>query len=109
MDTLIGVLDLVSTIAWLLVIPLCFLKGHWGFAWFGVFMFGTGAALTVAGSRYLRQGLIDDWWWWLHVAQGVAVLIVMVSIALTPARPGSWWSRHREDGRRAGEGSKVGN
>lgn len=105
MDTLIGVLDVIGLIAWLLVIPVCFLKGRRGFAWFGIFMFGTGAALTIPGSRYLRQGLIDDWWWWLHVAQGVAVLVLMVAVALDPASPGSWWSRHREGGRQPGEAS----
>jgi hypothetical protein len=57
------------------------------------------------GSGYLRQGLIDDRWWWLHIAQGVVVLVLMVAVALDPTRPGSWWSRHRGGGRQPGEAS----
>jgi hypothetical protein len=92
-ETLLSILDFAILIVWLAVIPICFLKGRHGFAWFGLFMFGTGAVLSLQGFRYVRDGIVDDWWWWLFNAQGVAVVLLLVSIALRAAKLGSWWDR----------------
>ena len=96
METLLSILDLIGLMAYLAVIPTCFLKGRNGFAWFGLIMFLTGAALSFQGFRYVRDGLVDDWWWLVFNAQGIAVLFLLASIALSAAKPGSWWDRRSD-------------
>lgn len=93
METLLSILDFVGLIAYLVVVPICFLKGRHGIAWFGVIMLVTGVALSFQGLRYLRDGLVDDWWWAVFNAQGVAVLLLLSSVALRDAKLGSWWDR----------------
>ena len=93
MEILLSTLDFVGLVAYLVVIPVCFLKGRQGFAWFGLLMFATGAALSLQGFRYIRDGLVDDWWWWVFNAQGIAVLVLLASVALSTAKLGSWWDR----------------
>lgn len=93
MENVLSILDLAVLITHVIAIPVCFLKGRHGFAWFGLFMLGTGAALSFQTFRYVRDGLVDDWWQWLLNAQGLAVVAVLASIALSAAKPGSWWDR----------------
>jgi hypothetical protein len=91
LEALLSILDFVGLIAYLVVVTICFLKGRHEFAWFGVIMLVTGAALSFQGLRYLRDGLVDDWWWAVFNAQSVAVLLL--SVALRDAKLGSWWDR----------------
>lgn len=93
MESLLSILDLFVLLAHCVVIPICFLKGRLWFGWFGLFMFGTGAALSFPLFRYVRDGLVDEWWQWVFIAQGLAVVVLLASIAVSAARPGSWWDR----------------
>ena len=93
METWWSLIDAISLVAWLVAIPICFLKGRVGFGWFGILMFGTGIALSLPVYRIARDGAAPEWWLWVFQAQGVVLLVLMITIASRRARFGSWWDR----------------
>lgn len=95
-ETLLSILDFVVLIAHVVAIPVCFLKGRHGFAWFGLFMLGPGAVFSLRAYRQVRDRLPDDAWRWLFTAQGLAVAALLASIALSATRPESWWDRRNQ-------------
>jgi hypothetical protein len=106
MESLLAILDFFVLLAHCVVIPICFLKGRLWLGWFGLFMFGTGAALSFPLFLYVRDGLVDEWWQWVFNAQGLAVLVLLASITASAARPGSW--RDRRDAEVHGMNGPIG-
>lgn len=93
METLWSLTDAIGLVVWLVAIPICFLKGRIGFGWFGILMFGTGVALSPPVYRIARDGDVPEWWLWVFRAQGLVLLVLMITIASGRARTGSWWDR----------------
>ena len=85
MDTFFSISEVVGSIVFIWAIVACFRNGRKGMAWFGAAMFVTGAALSFGGYRYVREGVVDEWWWWVFRAQGLTILVMLTSVAIRSA------------------------
>ena len=96
MEAVVGLVDVLALAGFLVAVPVCFLKGRRGIGWCGLFLFASGAALSVPLYRLYRDGHVDEWWWLLWVLQGLAGVALLVSMARRPAGSGSWWARRND-------------
>lgn len=95
-DAILTVVDLAVLVAYLVAIPLAVLKGRPVLGLVGLVLFGSGAAISFAVFRQVREGAVEEWVWWLFALHGVAVAGLLVWAATRPALPGSRWDRRGE-------------
>lgn len=95
-EGVVGLVDALVLVGFLVCVPVCCLKGRPGIGWFGLFMFVSGAALSFPVYRLYRDGWVSDWWRLLWALQGLVVVLLLGSVARRPARSGSWWAQRND-------------
>ena len=95
MDVLVSLLDLVVLVVTLGCALLCLLKGRAAIGWFGLFMLGSGLALSFDLFRLLRDVEVDfeGTWTWILWSQKLAVAALLAYSSRAPGQAGSWWDR----------------
>jgi uncharacterized membrane protein YeaQ/YmgE (transglycosylase-associated protein family) len=92
MSEVYGLVEAVVGLLFLAAIPVCFLKGRRAMGWFGAVAYVVGAVVWFPLFRHFRaEG--DDHWMWLVRVVGLVVALVVIAVALRPARKGSYWQR----------------